>query len=293
MRVLITGGSGQIGTAVRRLGWAGVFAPMSTELDIGQANSVEAAFLAIRPDIVINAAGYTAVDRAEDEPALARQLNVDGPAHLAHACARYGSYLVHLSTDYVFDGAKAEPYLETDTPNPKSVYGKTKLDGELAALSICDRTCVIRFGWVFSETGQNFVKTILALARERDVLKVVDDQWGTPCSARAIANVIERVIDRYRTGDPLVGRYHFATAPRTNWFEFARAIVALGVECGLVSRKPDLQPISTQAFGARAARPANTVLDATRLQAALGFEAPDWRTELRLVIDRLAAPAIA
>jgi dTDP-4-dehydrorhamnose reductase len=289
MRILLTGGSGQIGTALRHAADTRVdlVAPASRELDVGDARSVEAAFDAIRPEVVVNAAAYTAVDRAEDESELAFRVNAKGPELIASACRRHSAYLIHLSTDYVFDGTKSGAYTEADVPNPQGVYGKSKLEGESAALATWSHTLVLRVSWVFSETGKNFVKTIVGLAQDRETLKIVDDQWGTPCSARAISDMILRAINRHRDEDPLVGIYHFATTPRTNWFEFARAIVAAAKELELIHREPSIQPISTREFGARAPRPANSVLESSRLQQALGLDITDWRDELRHTMDGL------
>jgi dTDP-4-dehydrorhamnose reductase len=291
MRVLVTGGSGQVGNALQRAASSNVeiVAPSSQELDIRQSASVDAAFAAVRPDVVINAAAYTSVDAAEREPELARQVNAEGPARIATACRANRAYLVHLSTDYVFDGTKATPYVESDAPNPLGVYGRTKLHGESAALSIWPHTMVLRASWVFSDTGNNFVKTILRLAGTSDELKVVDDQWGTPCSARSIAAAVLSAVARHAEGAALEGTYHFAATPRTNWHEFACQILALATSVGLSKQATSVRAITTQEFGALAPRPANSVLNPARLCRALGIDPPDWRTELRWAIERLAS----
>ncbi len=291
MRVLLAGGSGQVGNALQRADPSGIeiVAPSSQELDIRQSASVEAAFAEIRPDVVINAAAYTSVDGAEREPELARKVNAEGPAHIARACRANRAYLIHLSTDYVFDGRKTMPYMESDATNPQGVYGRTKLQGELAALSIWPQTLVLRVSWVFSDTGNNFVKTILRLAASGDELRVVDDQWGTPCSARSIAAVVLNSVACRANGSAVEGTYHFAATPRTNWYQFACQTVALGKSAGLLKEATSIKAITTQEFGARAPRPANSVLNSARLCRALGIVATDWRTELRWTVERLAS----
>ncbi len=291
MRVLLTGGSGQVGNALQRATPSAIeiVAPSSRELDVRQSASVEAAFAAIRPDVVINAAAYTSVDGAEREPELARQVNAEGPAHVARACRISGAYLVHLSTDYVFDGTKTTPYLESDATNPLGVYGRTKLQGESTAVSIWPHTLVLRASWIFSETGTNFVKTILRLAGSTDELRVVDDQWGTPCSARSIAAAILNAIAQRENGSGLEGTYHFAAAPPTNWCEFARQVVAFAGSIGLLKERTSIKAITTQEFGALAPRPANSVLNSERLCRELGTVVRDWRTELKWTVERLAS----
>jgi dTDP-4-dehydrorhamnose reductase len=291
MRVLIIGGSGQVGTALQRvaISRAEVIAPGSRELDVRSKAEVESAFAKYRPDAVVNAAAYTAVDRAEDEPDLAWRTNAEGAGHIASACKHTGAYLIHLSTDYVFDGTKTGAYVESDATNPQSVYGRSKLAGENAALATWQRTLVLRVSWVFSDSGANFVKTILRLARGGGELKVVDDQWGTPCPARAISDVILELIARHERGSSLQGIYHFATRPVTNWFAFAREVVVTGQSMGLLPKETSIRAITTREFAARAPRPSNSVLDSTRLCRAIGVEAPDWRDDVRWTLERLAS----
>ncbi len=291
MRILLTGGSGQVGNALQRAVTSGIeiVAPSSRKLDIRDGDAVESAFAAVRPDVVINAAAYTSVDRAEAEPELAWQVNADGAAHIAKACRAAGAYLVHLSTDYVFDGAKPAPYLETDATNPQGVYGRTKLEGEAAALSNWPHTLVLRASWVFSDTGSNFVKTMLRLARSGGELRVVDDQWGTPCSARSIAAAVLTAVTRWPNGSALEGIYHFGSQPRTNWCDFARQIVAVARSIGLLEEAVPVAAITTREFGAPAPRPASSMLDSSRLCRALGVRAPDWRDELQWTVEQLAS----
>ena len=291
MRVLLTGGSGQVGTAIQRAAPAGmeVVAPSSREFDVSDGPTVERWVARVRPEVLINTAAYTAVDRAEDENDRAWAVNAMGAENVAKACAANRSYLIQLSTDYVFDGAEAGAYREEDVTNPLNVYGRSKRAGEVAALRECASALVLRLGWIFSETGQNFVKTILRLARERGALSVVNDQWGTPTSAESVADTVFRAVLRRAERTPLVGVYHFASRPVTTWFQFACEIVTTARALGALEGDIPLTPIDSRTFGARASRPARSVLDSTQLCRALGVEPPDWRQDLRSIIGRLAS----
>jgi dTDP-4-dehydrorhamnose reductase len=286
-RVLITGGSGQIGSALIASAPAGceIFAPDSKTLDISRSGSVDRAFDDCRPELVINAAAYTAVDKAEAERERAFAINADGAGHIARACRKDQIPLIHLSTDYVFDGSKTTAYTEQDAPNPLSVYGASKLAGERQIEDARTPYLILRVAWVFSAVGTNFVRTMLRLAGN-DVLRVVDDQLGTPCAARDIARVVWRAADRFEASreHPLL---HFSSKPPTTWFGFAKAIFEDAVTLGIVERAPRLEPIPAAAYPTAARRPANSLLDSTHLQRLVALEPADWRDSLREVLRQL------
>ncbi len=286
-RVLIAGGSGQVGSALRASAPPGVEiqAPSSKEMDICRQSSVDAVIETVLPDLVINAAAYTQVERAEDESERARAINAAGAGNLAAACAVRGCPLIHLSTDYVFDGSLGRPYRENDTTSPLNVYGASKLEGERAVRAALDRHLILRVSWVFSATGSNFVKTMLGLSH-RDEVRVVADQRGTPCGASAIAAAVWRIADRLATA-PAYGTYHFATSPPTSWHGFAEAVYAACREANPAGSIPTVVAIPTSAWPTRAERPLNSVLSGSRLAADYGISPPDWREEVRSVVIEL------
>ena len=287
LRVLLAGGSGQVGTALRETAPAGalVAAPSSRRLDIRHRESVAQAVAALQPDLVVNAAAYTQVERAEHESELAMRVNGTGAGNLAAACATSGSALIHLSTDYVFNGKQQRPYLEEDATGPLNVYGQSKLLGEQLVGESLEQHLILRVSWVFSATGSNFVKTMLGL-KDRDEVRVVDDQHGTPCAASSIAAAIWQIAARL--GEVRrYGTYHFASAPATTWYEFARETFSLLREKNAAAKKPSVVPIATGERPTRARRPANSLLDAGRLLDDYGISPPDWRHDLGAVVDRL------
>lgn len=294
-RVLLTGGNGQVGRALQASAPAGVCvqAPCAKELDIRKQASVKAALDSWRPDALINAAAYTQVDRAEDEPEQAFAVNAEGPRHLARACAVAGCPMLHISTDYVFDGGKASPYRETDAPAPINVYGRSKLQGEREVAKALDAQVILRTSWVFSATGANFVKTMLRLA-ERTELSVVADQRGAPTAAASIAAAIWRILDRLAFDEaPGYGLYHFGSRPATTWHGFAAAIFALFKQLNQGSGTPRLKPVTTDEHAAQgsrrtAPRPRNSLLHGARLQEAFGVGPADWRPELARVVRQLS-----
>jgi dTDP-4-dehydrorhamnose reductase len=282
MRVLLFGGSGQVGRALAELAEeAGSFhlvAPPRDTVDLTRPATIASA-LAARPDIVINTGAYTAVDRAEDEPAMAFAVNRDAPGELARLCAVGGIPLIHLSTDYVFDGAKADPYVESDAPGPLNVYGKSKLEGEIAVRQRHERHIILRCSWIFGRHGGNFVRSILARAVRGENLQVVDDQRGCPTPAAAIARAIFRIAEQAVAGrDFAWGTYHFAGRNPVTWFEFAAAI--LKCASPWLATVPSLTPIPSSAYPARARRPANSVLDCTLIAKRLGIVTEPWEGAL-------------
>lgn len=294
MRVLVVGRVGQIATELGlRLPRAGhtVLALEPPELDLTHPATIPAAIGSFRPDVIVNAAAYTAVDPAEDEPALAFAVNGTGPGLLGEASAAADLPVVHFSTDYVFDGAASEPYTEATEPAPTGVYGASKLAGERALLAAQPRSLILRTAWVCSAHGSNFVKTMLRLARERPEVRVVADQHGAPTFADDLADATIAVLPRLVVappGDPGFGVFHLTGAPHTTWHGFATAIFA-----GLAARGhavPRLHAIPTAEYPTRARRPANSRLDCSRATAVLGLRPADWRGSLDRCLDTLLAP---
>jgi dTDP-4-dehydrorhamnose reductase len=253
-------------------------------------NDPEAIFAAIegvRADLIVSAAAYTAVDKAEDEPDLAFGINATGAGAIAMAAHRLGLPLIHLSTDYVFDGAKAVPYLESDTTGPTGVYGASKLAGEQAVLAAHDDVAIIRTAWVYSPFGANFVKTMLRVAGERDEVAVVGDQRGNPTSALEIAGGIIAVAENLavRRDQGMRGIFHMTGSGEASWAEFAEAIFHASAAAGGPTAR--VKSIATNDYPTRVRRPVNSRLAVDKLAAAHGVRLPDWRTSLALVVERL------
>lgn len=233
------------------------------------------------PDAVINAAAFTAVDQAEKDLDGAARLNAQAPAEMAAAAKSVGAHFIHISTDYVFDGASGQSYREDDAPHPLNVYGNTKRDGEQAALSANDQSIILRTSWVFSEFGSNFVKTMLRLGQERECLRIVDDQLGGPTPAREIARAAIAIAEKKHRGAPGEGIYHYQGTPIVSWAAFAKEIFAIAGQNTLV------EPIPTKDYPTPAERPLRTVLDCARIERDFGIRQPDWRICLSQVIESL------
>lgn len=290
MRVLIAGARGQVGHELLRLAPDDflVCGLDSVALDITDAASVTRAVAEYDPQLIVNAAAYTAVDRAESEAERAWAVNCDGVASLAIEAEQLGIPLLHISTDYVFAGDAVEPYREDDPAGPTGVYGSSKLAGEQAVVANCRRHIILRTSWVFGSHGNNFVKTMLRLGREREELSVVADQHGCPTSAVSIARLLWALAVRYREmGDLRWGLYHFCGRPACSWHEFAVEIFRQAVELGVLSRAPRVRAISTVEYPTLARRPAWSVLDCSKLHEVFGFEQADWRDELRVMLRAL------
>jgi dTDP-4-dehydrorhamnose reductase len=273
LKILLTGPTGQVGWELERcLAPLGeVIAPGRAALDLGRPETVAGVVRSIRPDLIVNAAAYTAVDRAESEPGACFAVNAGSVAVLAQEAARLGALLVHYSTDYVFDGAKRAPYVETDAPAPIGVYGCSKLLGEREIERSGCRSLVLRTSWVYAARGRNFMLTMLTLARERPQLRVVNDQVGAPTWARDLAQATRVALTR---AEPPEGLFHVAAAGTTTWFEFAVRILRLaGLDTPVV-------PIPTSEYPTPAARPAYSVLDSGRFEAATGFRIGAWDERL-------------
>lgn len=286
MRVLVTGAHGQVGTALlasapRALVVRGVG---RAELDITRQDDVDRCIADFKPNLVINAAAYTAVDRAEAEQETAARINVDGAANLARAAAAASARLIHISTDFVFDGRRSTPYRPDDEPAPLCVYGATKLAGERAARSILPGVTIVRTAWVYAATGQNFVRTMLRLMRERGRVSVVADQVGTPTSAASLAEILWRFAAR----SELSGTFHWTDAGVASWYDFAVAFAEEATAAGLLLTRPVVEPITTQDYPTAAQRPAYSVLDKRTTLAALGVPSVHWRERLRTVVQELS-----
>lgn len=295
MKILLTGAGGQVGWEIaRRARAAGhdLLALDHAGLDITDARAVAETVADSRPEVVINAAAYTAVDRAEQEPDRAFAVNRDGPAHLAAACADLGIALLHISTDYVFDGRKPPPagYTEDDTASPLGVYGQSKWQGEQAIRRLLPAHIILRVSWVFGIHGHNFVKTMLRLGQERDELRIVADQHGCPTYAGDIADVL-LTLTGYAVGAhgraPLPwGTYHYCDTPPTTWHGFAQAIFQTASRLTTYP-SPQVIPITTADYPTPAARPANSILDCTRIGECFGIEPRPWQEGLEAMLKQL------
>jgi dTDP-4-dehydrorhamnose reductase len=290
----VIGASGQVGGALTAsLAQLGIVLSLDrTACDLARPDTLRAVVLEAAPDVVVNAAAYTAVDKAEDKEAIAERVNAVAPGVIAAASAEIGASAVHFSTDYVFDGRKAGSYIESDVPNPVSVYGRTKHDGERAVADANRRHLIFRTSWVFAERGSNFLRTILRLATERDKLSVVGDQVGAPTSAGLIATVTASVIAAMVDAgpdDPRWGTYHLAAAGVTNWHAYAKHIVAGASVRGLpLALKPEtVVSIPTAAYPVKATRPANSRLDTTKLRSTFSIELPDWTEGVDETLNQL------
>ena len=282
MNILITGCNGQLGNEIQLLQaqyaqhtWLNTDV---NELDITDKAAIERFVEENEIGGIVNCAAYTAVDKAESDPQLARKLNADAPAYLAEAVAKRGGWMVQGSTDYVFNGTKHTPYVETDEPCPNSVYGQTKLEGEQAVSKLCPNAMIIRTAWLYSEFGNNFVKTMIRLGREREQLGVIFDQVGTPTYAHDLATAIMTAIDK----GIKPGVYHFSNEGVTSWYDFTKSIHRLsGINTCQVS------PLHTAEYPTPACRPAYSVLDKTKIKDAYGIEIPHWEESLAKCIAKL------
>lgn len=288
MKWLITGCNGQLGKSLQhelaKIDSAEITAFDSTQLDITDEAAIKAAFTLHKPDVVINAAAYTAVDKAESEIDLAEAINVSGPKYLASACEANGIWFIHVSTDYVFDGKSQIAYREDDLVSPASVYGRTKLQGEQAVAAVCKKYFIVRTAWVFSEYGNNFVKTMLRLGRERDSLGVVADQIGCPTYAGDIAKSLIKLVELGRADKAEPGIYHYAGDLAVSWWAFTREIHSQALSLGLLDKLPELKAITTSDYPTPAARPAFSVLDTSKIYK-LGILPSDWRIAIGKVIQ--------
>jgi len=286
MKILVTGANGQVGYCLqqqlRAQGWEFI-ALTRAELDISDATAVNACVAHTRPDVIINAAAYTAVDKAEQEPALAYAINRDGPANLARAANNIGAAILHISTDYVFAGDATGSYQESDNTAPQGVYGHSKLEGEQAVATANDKHIIVRTAWVFGEHGNNVVKTMIRLGSNRDSLGIVADQEGGPTYAGDIAKALLIIVKHYAAGKATPwGIYHYSGLPHISWFGFAQHIFAEVEQANLYPENiPQLNAITTADYPTPAKRPANSRLNCSKLEQAFGISPSDWQAALK------------
>jgi dTDP-4-dehydrorhamnose reductase len=287
MQILITGKNGQVGREFSRLyqSRADVVSVGRDECDLSSEQSIRDLVRQVKPAVIVNAAAYTAVDQAEKERDLCFAINASAPRVLAQEAARLDALLIHYSTDYVFNGEKIEPYLESDPIGPLGVYGASKAAGEAAIAAAASRYLVLRTSWVYSAHGKNFLRTMLRLGAERSELRVVDDQMGAPTSAPAIVAATARLVEQYATSGAHLpaGIYHMTAGDSTSWCGFARAIFAAGV----LSAQPRVQAIATSDYPTPAKRPANSVLDNDKFARIFGFRLPSWKHQLEEVLSAM------
>jgi dTDP-4-dehydrorhamnose reductase len=286
MRALIVGAQGQLGQELQKTAPAGIELVLAgrAQLDISQRQSVLDYVQQVEPQVIINAAAYTAVDGAETKPDLAVQVNAEGPGYLARAAQCTGARLLHISSDFVFDGRTSTPYTRAQEPRPLGVYGHSKLAGERRVMEVLPlNSIVLRTAWVYSSHGSNFVKTMLRLMNERDELGVVNDQLGAPTWAKGLARVLWSFVER----EDVHGIYHWTDAGSCSWFEFASAICDQGRALGLVHNDVHIAGISTSEYPTPAQRPLYSVLDTSATTALLGVAQLDWRSQLRQMLEEL------
>jgi len=299
LKILLLGKNGQVGWELQRslatLGHLTALDRHSSDYcgDLSNLDSLAETVRRLRPDVIVNAAAHTAVDRAESEPELARTLNALAPGVLATEAEKLGAWLVHYSTDYVFDGSGSQPWTESDTPAPLSVYGHSKLEGEQRIQAVCSNHLIFRTSWVYAARGGNFAKTMLRLAKERDRLTVIDDQIGAPTGAELLADVTTLALRSAMAAPALAGVYHLAASGQTSWHGYARYVLAQAQQAGMVLKAgPDaVEAVPTTAFPTPAKRPHNSRLDTYKLQAAFGLTLPDWQDGVaRMLNETLPTP---
>jgi dTDP-4-dehydrorhamnose reductase len=294
MKILLTGANGQVGFETQRslppLGE--VVALDHTQCDLARPDELRRVIREVRPDVIVNAAAYTAVDKAQSDAELAMAVNGIAPGIIGEVAAKSGALVVHYSTDYVFDGKKETPYVETDLPNPQSGYGASKWAGEQALRDSGAHFLTLRTSWVYGAHGGNFAKTILRLAGEREELRIVADQHGAPTAALRIAAVTAEILKHYQRVGPRgfrQGLYHLAAGGATTWHEYAQNVVRTAYNAGRTFKlRPErIKPISTAEYPLPAPRPANSRLDTTKLSSVFGIPLPDWRSDLQHVIKEI------
>ena len=292
MKILLTGKDGQIGWELQR-----TLAPLGevvafgrNGLDLADLGALSSTVRALQPDVIVNAAAYTAVDQAQKEPELAMRLNAEAPGVLAREATRSGALLVLISTDYVFDGRKNSPYVEDDAVNPINSYGSSKLAGEAAVREAGGRHLILRTSWIYAARGKNFLRTILRLAHERDELRVVSDQIGAPTWSRLVAEAIAHLVALTRTQHAGVpGTYHLTTGGETSWHGFAQEAITQATKlAGFKARVQTITPIPSSEYPLPAQRPLNSRLSNARLETAFALRLPDWQIALRLCLEEAA-----
>ena len=295
MNVLLFGKGGQVGWELQRslsvLGTVTALDFDSTEHcgDFSNPAGVAETVRALRPDVIVNAAAHTAVDKAESEVDFARTLNATTPGAIAQEAAKLGAWLVHYSTDYVFDGSGSRPWVETDAPAPLSVYGRTKLEGEQLIAQSGAKHLILRTSWVYAARGGNFAKTMLRLAQERERLTVIEDQWGAPTGADLLADVTAHAIRHLQQRPEDAGLYHLVAAGETNWNEYAKYVLAVAARHPVAEKiiAKEVAPVPTSAFPTPAVRPHNSRLDTSKLRSTFGLTLPHWQTGVARMLTEI------
>jgi dTDP-4-dehydrorhamnose reductase len=295
MNILLFGKGGQVGWELQRslsvLGAVTALDFDSTDHcgDFANPSGVAETVRALRPDVIVNAAAHTAVDKAESEVEFARTLNATTPGAIALEAERLGALLVHYSTDYVFDGSGTRPWVETDTPAPLSVYGRTKLEGEQLVAQSCSKHLILRTSWVYAARGGNFAKTMLRLAQERERLTVIDDQWGAPTGADLLADVTAHAIRHLQQRPEDAGLYHLVAQGETNWNEYAKYVLAEAAKHPVAEKivAKEVAPVPTSAFPTPAVRPHNSRLDTTKLRSTFGLTLPHWKVGMARMLTEI------
>jgi dTDP-4-dehydrorhamnose reductase len=299
-RILLLGKSGQVGSALRgTLASRGIVSAHDrATCNLENVDQLRAIIRAARPNIIVNAGAYTAVDDAEIDQAACHRINTIAPAVIANEAKAIGAYFIHYSTDYVFDGNKAGPYLEDDPPCPLNAYGRSKLAGDQSVLASAGNNIILRIGWVYGLEGENFAKTILRRATERDELEVVDDQFGVPTSAELIADVTSQIVDRCWTGatgadreqiKERLGIFNVAPMGRTSWHGYATELVREALRQGQPLRVAEggIVPVASENYPGAATRPRNSLLDTSRLRQSFSIQLPEWQADVKRFVSRL------
>ena len=289
--ILLAGAQGQVGHEIASIAKTRDIVMHAFDrqgLDISNAAAVEIKIAETQPSLIINAAAYTAVDKAEEEFDKAYAVNRDGPQNLAQACRTNNIPLLHISTDYVFDGAKQGAYTEADPISSLGIYGDSKWQGEERVRQQLEQYIILRVAWVFGAHGHNFVKTMLRLGKERSELRVVDDQYGGPTPARYIAATLMTLAEKYRdSGNLEWGTYHYCGAPATTWYGFAKEIFSQAHGLGMLDKLVKVTPITTEEYPTPAKRPANSILECTKIRSTFSIDQPDWRIGLKQVLAEI------
>ena len=296
MKILLLGKNGQVGWELQRsLAPLGDLVALDRQGanglvgDLSDLDGLAATVRAVQPQVIVNAAAHTAVDRAESEPELAQRINADAPAVLAREAAAAGALLVHYSTDYVFDGSGNQPWHEDDATSPLGIYGRTKLMGERAIRQATARHLILRTSWVYAARGGNFAKTMMRLAQERERLTVINDQWGAPTGAELIADVTALALRQLHVRPQEAGTYHLAAAGETTWFEYAKYVLALVKQAQPAIKLVvnDVAPIATMDYPTPAQRPLNSRLDTRRLRSVFGLRLPQWQEGVQRMVSEI------
>ena len=288
---MLTGAKGQVGSEIRDLFDSENFDLLALgkeDLDITSINELEKRVLNYKPDVIVNAAAFTNVDLAEEEVEESYKINCDAVKNIARTCKKYEILLIHISTDYVFDGSNTSCYVETDETFPINNYGKSKLAGEAAISSILNNHIILRTSWVFGKEGNNFVKKIVELLSSKNTINVVNDQYGCPTSAKSIAQVILEFCKEFKRNKYLdYGIYHYSNSPETSWFLFAEEIMRLSLKRGLISEKIEILPVPSTSFKTLSRRPINSTMSTKKIEEVMAIKSSKWKAELEHMLNNI------